>query len=407
MPGSSSTERAVVLVAHEVHDRGGMERVTAELVRQLAPQRPIVVVSRVLDPALRPLVEWRRIRVPGRPFPLKYLAFWIAAALVLRRTQGVRHTVGAVVPNRVDVVAVHFLHAAYRPPPSARSTARRLNDTCTRALALLAEQWCYRPSRVSCLAAVSDGVAQECRAAFPRLPVVVTPNGVDVRRFRPDSAVRRRVRDAEGVDARSFVVIFVGGDWGRKGLQIAVDAVAEIDDAQLWVVGAGVRDQVTGADGGRVRFLGMRENVAELYAAADAFVLPSAYETFSLVAHEAAASGLPLLVTPVHGARELVERSGCGAVLPASPAAFAAALAALAADPAARQLAGEAGRAAVQGLDWDAAVARTAALWDAAPPATVGSPVQRGSNADGRQRAWLWGTASPFRSARRRPMQQP
>jgi glycosyltransferase involved in cell wall biosynthesis len=354
----------VVLVAHEVHERGGMERVTAELLRHLAPQRRIVVVAREVDPSLRPLVEWRRVRVPGRPFPLKFLAFWLVAGWTLRRTEGLTHTLGAVVPNRVDLATVHFLHAAYRPPPSARPTLRRVNDAVTRALSLLAERWCYRPGRVRCLAAVSRGVADECRKHFPELPVDVTPNGVDVARFRPDPGTRARVRTLLGADDERLVVLFVGGDWARKGLQIAVDAVAVVPTADLWVVGAGDPAELSTAPRAQVRFLGQRDDVADLYNGADVFVLPSAYETFSLVAYEAAASGLPLLVTAVHGARELVERSGCGQVLPREAQAFAEALRELAADEPARRRAAEAGRAAARDLGWDRAAASTAALWE-------------------------------------------
>ena len=57
----------------------------------------------------------------------------------------------------------------------------------------------------------------------------------------------------------------------------------------------------------RIRWLGVQREVAPLYAMADAFVLPTSYETFSLATFEAAASGLPLLATPVNGICELLE----------------------------------------------------------------------------------------------------
>jgi UDP-glucose:(heptosyl)LPS alpha-1,3-glucosyltransferase len=47
--------------------------------------------------------------------------------------------------------------------------------------------------------------------------------------------------------------------------------------------------------------------MAPIYARADVFVLPSSYETFSLVTFEAAAAGLPLLVTRVSGVEEILE----------------------------------------------------------------------------------------------------
>ncbi len=57
---------------------------------------------------------------------------------------------------------------------------------------------------------------------------------------------------------------------------------------------------------GRVEFIGAQLDPAPYYAAADAFVLPTAYETFSLASYEAAAAGLPLLVTRVNGVEDLL-----------------------------------------------------------------------------------------------------
>ena len=56
----------------------------------------------------------------------------------------------------------------------------------------------------------------------------------------------------------------------------------------------------------RLHFLGSVDQMPRLYAAADAFVLPTSYETFSLVTYEAAAAGLPLLVTRVSGVEDLL-----------------------------------------------------------------------------------------------------
>jgi UDP-glucose:(heptosyl)LPS alpha-1,3-glucosyltransferase len=62
----------------------------------------------------------------------------------------------------------------------------------------------------------------------------------------------------------------------------------------------------------RLHFLGPVQNMAPVYAAADAFVLPTAYETFSLVTYEAAATGLPLLVTRVNGVEDLLQEGRSG-----------------------------------------------------------------------------------------------
>ena len=48
----------------------------------------------------------------------------------------------------------------------------------------------------------------------------------------------------------------------------------------------------------------MRDDVRPWLWAADAFVFPSQYETFSLVSYEAAAAGLPIVVTKLHGVED-------------------------------------------------------------------------------------------------------
>jgi UDP-glucose:(heptosyl)LPS alpha-1,3-glucosyltransferase len=71
----------------------------------------------------------------------------------------------------------------------------------------------------------------------------------------------------------------------------------------------------------RVHFAGMQKDVRPHFWAADAFVLPSVYEVFPLVALEAAAAAVPMVVSPLNGVEEfladgengfLVERSSGG-----------------------------------------------------------------------------------------------
>jgi glycosyltransferase involved in cell wall biosynthesis len=56
--------------------------------------------------------------------------------------------------------------------------------------------------------------------------------------------------------------------------------------------------------------------MSRLYAQAHAFVLPSIYEGYSVSAIEAAAYGLPLVMTDVGGAQDLINNGGCGILLP-------------------------------------------------------------------------------------------
>jgi glycosyltransferase involved in cell wall biosynthesis len=67
--------------------------------------------------------------------------------------------------------------------------------------------------------------------------------------------------------------------------------------------------------GDKVHFWGMQRDVRPFLWGADVFVLPSAYETFSLVSFQAAAAGLPLIVTPLYGVEEFMRDGEMGFVV--------------------------------------------------------------------------------------------
>ncbi|MGI9119213.1 MAG: glycosyltransferase family 4 protein [Acidimicrobiales bacterium] len=362
----------IVLVAHEVHDEGGMERSFAALVRHLHDRYQVVVVARRLAPDLRPLAKWKRVRVPGRPGALTQVAFFvIAGAMLWRESADVIHTMGAVVPNRAGLRSVHFCHAGYRQKagslaPKGPPSWRRLNRAIARLLALWAERWCYQPGRTSLLAAVSRGLEVELHQHYPRMDVRVTPNGVKVELFQLRPEIRQEMRAYLGVSKDAIVVLFAGGEWDRKGLDVAIKALAvarargtkSAARLRLCVVGRGdeARFSRLAADLGvaaHVSFLGFQSNVDRYYQAADIFLLPTLYETFSLVAHEAAACELPVVATPVSGIDELVGDNQAGIVVDRDPAVIADALTTLADDPDLRRRLGtEARRRCIQ-LTWE------------------------------------------------------
>jgi len=100
-----------------------------------------------------------------------------------------------------------------------------------------------------------------------------------------------------------------------------------------------------------------------LYAAADAFVMPTSYEAFPLVALEAAASGLPLLVTRVNGVTEMLDEGRNGWFITADGDDIAARLNRLSADPALATAMGERARATAAAYTWDAMAERYESLY--------------------------------------------
>lgn len=204
---------------------------------------------------------------------------------------------------------------------------------------------------------------------LPADRVQVIGNGVDVAAWTVGSSARALARTSA-----SGPLIAVAGrlEW-EKGVQTVIDALPRLrrrhPGLTLAVAGSGSyepqlrqraeRRRVTGA----VRWLGHTgdRELAGLLAAADVAVVPSLYEPFGLVALEAAAAGVPRVVSQVGGLAELVSTGRSGlTVPPGDVAATAAAISMLLDDPTqARRLAMTARRELPRRFSWQAVAAAT------------------------------------------------
>ena len=234
-PGHSEGERQLTLVASDVAPIGGMERVAFELCsRLLARGWTITVIARSCALPAHERLRFVRLRSPSRPVSLALICDFGLGALALRRhRRGLVQTNNPVVPNRVDVIQAHFCEAAYRREVGvsrSRSTgaAYRLNSWLASAVAVLCERWAYRPGRVRRVVCVSSGLAREVADLYPGVAGLVQtiPNGVDCEAFRRRDGERAEVRAELGLEPADLLAVFVGGDWHRKGLRHAIEAIA-------------------------------------------------------------------------------------------------------------------------------------------------------------------------------------
>lgn len=345
-----------------------MERALVELVLRLHSRGwDVSVVTRPGgDLANMPRLRVCEIRVPQRPFLALFPSFYVLAGWrILRERRGrLVQTIGALVPNRADVVTVQFVHKAFASQPatlrgSRRGWISRLNAPVSKLVSRTAERFSYRPERAGLLVAVSRGIEDELRASYPSLAsrIAIIPNGVDREIFRPDADARRSVRQELQIPQTALVATLVGGDWRRKGLSEAIDGLAQAGSWHLLVVGPGAPDEYVAQAkrldvDGRLHFAGQQPDPHRYMAAADAFVLPTAYEAFPLVVLEAAAVGLPLVVTPVNGAREFVRNGQTGFIIDRTGVSVGTALRRLT-DDETRRVMGEAARADTAPYSWD------------------------------------------------------
>lgn len=198
--------------------------------------------------------------------------------------------------------------------------------------------------------------------------VEVIPNQVDVAAF-----------GSTGVPARNSrpTLLFAGRLEHEKGVQTLLEAIPlvarDLPWVRLRVVGRGTyasqlqrRARRRGLKG-RVRFDGFVDasHLRELYLSSDAVVVPSLYEPFGVVALEAMASGVPVVVSDTGGLRELVEDEVTGLRFPPGDhAALARRLVRVLSDPDLARRLGREGRAMVAGRDtWAGAASRTAEVY--------------------------------------------
>jgi glycosyltransferase involved in cell wall biosynthesis len=365
-PSAAACE--VTIVAHDVGAVGGMEGQIAALALGLRRRgHRVTVLARTCELPPQAGVVFHRVRGPGRPFLVAYPWFLLAGTVATRRwRRGVVQATGAIVLNRVDAIAVHYCHQVGGATPSRATRLYRWHVRAVGVLKRTAERLCYGASRGATFVCVSEGVAEEVRHHYPRVAerVVRIHNGVDGERFAPGAHAQhaRALRARLGIAPERLVAAFVGSEWERKGLGVALQALAEAPGWDLVVAGAGEERRyrelaATLGVAGAVHWLGVVRDVEVVYALADAFVLPSSYETFSLVTFEAAASGLAILATAVNGVRELIRDGENGLLIAPEPAALAAGLRALAADPALRARLGAAARGAALAFGDDEMVA--------------------------------------------------
>jgi glycosyltransferase involved in cell wall biosynthesis len=154
-------------------------------------------------------------------------------------------------------------------------------------------------------------------------------NGVDLTVFDRSAAARAATRAALGVDNSTLIIGSVGRMVWEKGYReifAAAERIHATHPKVCWIVAGPIEgdkadaippDLIADLDRrGVIKFLGLRTDMRDLYAAMDLYVLASYREGYPRSAVEAAVMGLPLIVTEIRGCRELVAHERNGLLVP-------------------------------------------------------------------------------------------
>ncbi len=338
-PHTAETELNIVV--HCVYfppEVGGLESHVHYLCRGLVRRgHEVTVITSLSRPGLAAEEEVDGIRVQRTPLPARNWWGWLAHAIAStpRTRAAVRNAdvvhaqafpsllpcavalAGSSAPLVCTLHTSHFLRLA-------------ANRTAAPALGKLIELGHYN-------FAASKEIADVAESLGPTIEVEVLVNGVDTAIFRPGTAAlprtngRLRLAVPRRLFAKNGVEYFVR----------ALPAIVAEADVEAIVIGDGPeRAKLENlarelAVGDRIRFLGAlpHAEMPALLRSADLAVFPSLVEATSVAALECMSCGLPVAASAVGGLPQIVDDAVGGLFAPADPAALAARVLALAADP--------------------------------------------------------------------------
>lgn len=291
------------------------------------PAGPVEMTKEELPSIVPTFTEWMKEWLSKHPVDILHANYWLSGV------------VGHQLKHELELPLVTTFHTLARvkaemgdSEPQERIDAEAHVVSCSDVLIANAE-------------AEKDHLMDLYGALEDRVEIVAP--GVDRALFSPGSA--RGARTAIGF-AGEKLVLFVGRIQPLKGLDIAVEMLAQLEDqtAMLMIVGGASglegaaeveRIESMIADLGisdRVEFVDPQPHYAlsTFYRAADVVVMPSRSESFGLVALEAAACGIPVVAASVGGLRTLVQDGLTGYLIEErNPADYAAAVDRILRDP--------------------------------------------------------------------------
>ena len=252
-----------------------------------------------------------------------------------------------------DGVAAAMLGRHFQRPVVITARGTDINLIARDALPRRMILWAARQAAgvITVCEALKDGIVE---LGVTESHVTALRNGVDLAAFSPRD--RKAARRKLGLTRRTL--LSVGGLIERKGHHIIIQALRDLPDTELLIAGDGpergalerLAAQLSLSE--RVRLLGnvAHDDLAELYAAADASILASSREGWANVLLESMACGTPVVATAVWGTPEVVADRAAGVLMrERSPRALVEAVDRLFADrPSAEET-----RAYAERFSWD------------------------------------------------------
>jgi glycosyltransferase involved in cell wall biosynthesis len=293
---------------------GGVERYAVEVTQRLAPQHEVHVFAQEWSFQGKTAISFHKIpKWPARPSWLNQTLFSYFTRKAAGNGFDIVHSHEKV--TDFDVMTIHS--------PCFRSyisqERKLLKRIFVRAslpfspqklgwLTLEKKQFTYNSNKI--FVAVSEKVKKDVQANYPipdeRFRIAYPGVDISMKKDIDAGADRKQLRSEFGLPQDGLIVLFVGTEFRRKGLDALLGALSMTPLSKLRLV-------VAGGGGGkmkeyrnlvnkmglteRVIFLGLVENVEHLYALSDIYVLPTLSDPYGMAPMEAMLCGVPVALS--------------------------------------------------------------------------------------------------------------
>jgi glycosyltransferase involved in cell wall biosynthesis len=355
--------------------RDGSARAVNEVAERLADRgHEVHLFARKAEDLDLSKVRWHTIPGPGWPEVADFMSYHVSVnRSIPDRFFDIIHSIGCNT-LRANVITIQNIQPAKKKILDRLGILEKVSPfrRMTRAAYLKVTSdaefklYTHRPGKQPPLfLPVSRGVERELRENYDIGPALVkiVPNAADLKIFKPIFEEQRLAwRRENGLNANDIVLIFAGGEWVRKGLDLAIRGLALISEpkAKLFIAGDDPAKEILKALAAerqvtdRVVFGGFRKDVPMALASSDIFLFPSWYEAFSLATIEAAACGLPVVATSINGTEDFIKPGVNGEFVESDPKHIAKVIEPLIQDADKRQEMGRNARQLVeQNYTWD------------------------------------------------------
>jgi glycosyltransferase involved in cell wall biosynthesis len=336
-----SQDRALVIFDENLIPTSPVGSCLLKVIQAQADRYPLHVFYNRIDLTMGEISDRTHIPLPKGPVILRSVLFTFFAAAAYWYRIGGRRTFRIAAQGVFPFCQIsyaHFCHRIFLRDHRANIGGGPLRLVARYLIHIwgaFTEKMAFR--RAKTIVVPSEGLAYELQMAYPELvakKITIIPNPVDTvffakpAKFSPDP-----LRLDLGCTSKDLLLCFCAlGNFERKGLRYAIEALAELGAARVRLVVVGgspgeIREYEKVCNeaqaGTRVRFAGMQHDIRPYLWSSDAFLFPSSYEAFPLVCLQAAAAGLPLIASRVYGVDEFMIDGQTGWIVERSAKAIA------------------------------------------------------------------------------------